>query len=104
VSVRPVAAALELLRQLDYPASDPIAALLRGSICLLASSKPAARLREISHRGVVSAAMISDNIPAIDLLRKEVDERSGRLLALMGLMDLRGLEEPLFFSLYQQGK
>lgn len=56
------------------------------------ASGPTARLRQIEHRGVTSAAIVYDSQPIIDHLRR-VD--AGRLL---GMMDLRSTP-PLFFLL-----
>ncbi|MEI2670988.1 MAG: DUF4334 domain-containing protein [Marmoricola sp.] len=52
-----------------------------------------ARLRNIEHRGVVTAAMIYDGQPIIDLFRQLSPN------TLLGLMDARGMNEPYFFIL-----
>ena len=54
---------------------------------------PRARLRNLEHRGTLTAAMIYDHLPIIDYFRR-VDED-----ALLGLMDLRDVPEPYFFIL-----
>jgi hypothetical protein len=51
-----------------------------------------ARLRAVEHRGVVTAAMVYDHLPIIDVFRR-VDDRT-----LLGAMDLRGAA-PYFFIL-----
>ncbi|WP_040339855.1 DUF4334 domain-containing protein [Candidatus Blastococcus massiliensis] len=57
------------------------------------TAKPRARLRAVEHRGVVTAAMVYDALPIIDVFRRvSPDVRAG-------LMDLRGLPEPFFFLL-----
>jgi hypothetical protein len=61
----------------------------------LYTRKPRARLRNIEHRGVVSAAMVYDHLPVIDHFRR-VDDRT-----LLGCMDLRSSERPYFFILEQ---
>jgi hypothetical protein len=57
------------------------------------TSRPAARARMVEHRGVVTAAMVYDALPIVDVFRR-VDGDT-----LLGLMDLRGLPEPFFFLL-----
>ncbi|MGY1915959.1 DUF4334 domain-containing protein [Blastococcus sp. SYSU DS0973] len=63
---------------------------------LLTTSRPRARLRAVEHRGVVTAAMIYDALPIIDVFRR-VDSRT-----VLGLMDLRGLPDPFLFSLRRE--
>jgi hypothetical protein len=63
---------------------------------LLTTSRPRARLREIEHRGVMTAAMVYDALPIIDVFRRV----SGRTA--LGLMDLRGLPDPFFFLLRRE--
>ena len=63
---------------------------------LVGTTKPRARLRHLEHRGVVTAAMIYDHLPIIDVFRR-VDERT-----LLGLMDQRRDTEPLFFVLERE--
>ncbi|MFQ6330575.1 DUF4334 domain-containing protein [Nocardia sp. CWNU-33] len=65
-----------------------------GSV--LRTRTPAARLRDIEYRGVLSAGMIYDHLPIIDHFRR-VDERT-----LLGVMDLRGMTEPYFFVLRRE--
>lgn len=52
-----------------------------------------ARLRAISYRGVVTAAMVYDQLPVIDFFRKISDD------VVIGAMDLRGSSAPYFFVL-----
>lgn len=54
---------------------------------------PAARLRLIEHRGVVTTAMVYDDLAIIDMFRK-VDADTA-----LGVMDMRGLPLPYFFVL-----
>ena len=60
---------------------------------LLWTDRPAARLWPVVHRGTATAAMVYDALPIIDVL-KRVD-----VVSVLGLMDLRGLPDPLFFVL-----
>lgn len=92
------------------PAKVPLAAVLRGGFLarpgvqralrpftpLFRTSRPAARLRTIEYRGVVSTAMSYDALPVIDHFRV-VDERT-----IMGAMDMRGLDEPFMFALQRE--
>ncbi|MEU0500827.1 DUF4334 domain-containing protein [Nocardia sp. NPDC005998] len=55
--------------------------------------RPAARLRDIEYRGVVSAAMVYDHLPIIDHFRRLAAD------TLLGVMDMRGIGEPYFFIL-----
>ncbi|MDH2413606.1 DUF4334 domain-containing protein [Nocardioides sp. CER19] len=59
----------------------------------LRTSKHRARLREVRHRGVVTAAMVYDHLPIIDVFRR-VDDST-----VLGMMDLRGVPQPYFFIL-----
>ena len=60
---------------------------------LLTTDSPKARLRAVEHRGVVTAAMVYDALPIIDVFRRV------SAVTVLGLMDLRGLTEPFFFVL-----
>lgn len=72
----------------------PVPRLLLGPMrALLATTRYAARLRAIEHRGVVTAAMIYDRLPIHDVFRRVDDD------TLLGCMDLRGLSRPYLFVL-----
>jgi hypothetical protein len=60
---------------------------------LLYTDKPKARLREVTHRGVVTAAMVYDALPIIDVFRRISDD------VRLGAMDMRGLPNPFLFVL-----
>jgi len=60
---------------------------------LLYTDKPRARLREVTHRGVVTAAMVYDALPIIDVFRRVDDD------VRLGAMDMRGLPSPFLFVL-----
>ena len=55
-----------------------------------------ARLREVSFRGVVSAAMVYDRQPIIDYFRRIDEER------VMGLMDRKGADPDFYFHLSRE--
>lgn len=59
---------------------------------VVGTRKPRARLRDVEHRGVVSAAMVYDHLPIIDHFRAVDDD------TLLGVMDMRGAP-PYFFIL-----
>jgi hypothetical protein len=59
----------------------------------LRTDKPRARLRNLEHRGVVTAAMLYDQLPIIDVFRRVDDDR------LLGFMELRGQPRAYFFIL-----
>jgi len=63
---------------------------------LLTTSRPRARLRAVEHRGVVTAALVYDHLPIMDVLRRVTGS------VVLGLMDLRGLADPLFFALRRE--
>ena len=60
---------------------------------VLRTRRPRAQLRNLEHRGVVTASMIYDHLPIIDSFRR-VDADT-----LLGVMDLQGSEQPYFFVL-----
>jgi len=62
-----------------------------------ATRHPTARLRMTEFRGVVTATMIYDSLPIIDMFRA-VDGDT-----LLGVMDLRGMGQPFFFVLRRDG-
>jgi hypothetical protein len=92
--VDPAYAPLAVLRQAPGLARTPIAragfAVVRP---LRTTRRPAARVRTVEHRGVVSAALVYDRLPIVDVLRRV---EPGTLL---GLMDMRGVPAPFFFVL-----
>jgi hypothetical protein len=60
---------------------------------LLYTDRPTARLRTMEHRGVMTAAMVYDALPIIDVFRRI---GPGTVL---GAMDMRGLPAPFLFLL-----
>jgi hypothetical protein len=65
----------------------------RAVLPLLTTNRPAARLRVVTHRGVATAALLYDRLPVVDVFRRVDDQ------VLVGLMDMRGLDEPFSFLL-----
>jgi hypothetical protein len=74
-----------------------VAPLLRRAVAafrpVLQTRTARARLRATSYRGVVTAAMVYDQIPVIDFFRMISDD------VVIGAMDLRGTPLPYFFVL-----
>ncbi|TCJ28284.1 DUF4334 domain-containing protein [Nocardioides jejuensis] len=70
--------------------AKPISGRMRP---LLRTRRHGARLRNVEHRGVVSAAMVYDDLPIIDVFRR-VDADT-----LLGVMDYREHPAPYFFVL-----
>jgi hypothetical protein len=60
---------------------------------LLYTRRPKARLRAVEHRGVLTAAMVYDALPIIDVFRRVGDD------VRLGAMDMRGLPSPYLFVL-----
>jgi hypothetical protein len=83
-----------LLRDRAGLAHHPLArSAFTGVRPLLFTRKPKARLRALEHRGVLTAAMIYDALPIIDVFRR-VDDAT-----VLGFMDMRGLPDPFLFLL-----
>lgn len=94
-TIRPIGArfAVGLLQRFPQLKSRAVAGIARRLLPLLRSSQPMARLRMASFRGRLSASMIYDDVPIIDVFRR-VDANT-----VLGMMDMRGLERPFFFVL-----
>jgi hypothetical protein len=79
------------------PANSPLMPAVRAvwplARALLRTHNPTARLRMMEHRGRLSATMIYDFLPIHDIFRR-VDENT-----LLGLMDMRRMQQPFFFVL-----
>lgn len=60
---------------------------------MLQTKKYKARLRMISYRDRLSAAMVYDDLPIMDVFRK-IDHST-----LLGMMDLKNMRQPFFFVL-----
>ena len=92
--VQPAVVPIFLLRRHPALARSPLARrAFTGLRPLLGTRRPAGRLRMVEHRGVLTAAMVYDRLPVIDVFRRVGAD------TLLGLMDLRGLGEPFLFVL-----
>jgi hypothetical protein len=87
------AAALPLLVRWPVWKTPAVAACVRAWLPLLATRRSHARLRMLRHRGVLTAAMLYDEAPIIDVFRA-VDADT-----VLGCMDRKGDPRPFFFVL-----
>ncbi len=95
--LRPVDPALVplglVLRSGPLLRTAPVAGALAAVAPLATTLRPRARLREVRYRGVVSTALVYDDLPVIDVFRT-VDDRT-----VLGAMDARGMARPFLFQL-----
>lgn len=92
-NVDPQRIPMSLATGASLPRSTFMSRIFLGLKPLLQTNKPRARLRMMEYRGKVSATMVYDHLPIHDVFRK-VDENT-----VLGIMDLRGLDNPFFFVL-----
>jgi hypothetical protein len=91
--VNPARIPLNLAGRVPLAAASAARRLLDVTMPLLRAHGPKARLRNLEHRGKVSAAMVYDQLPIIDVFRR-IDDTT-----LLGLMDMRAAAQPYFFVL-----
>jgi hypothetical protein len=84
---------LPLLMRWQWLKKPGVARVLRCLLPVLATGKSRARLRMLQFRGRVTAAMVYDEVPIQDVFRRMDDD------TVLGLMDLKGMEQPFFFVL-----
>jgi hypothetical protein len=90
----PIRMPLGLVSKVDPKKVDKLRRKLRGlHEPALKTKKYRARLRNVEYRGAVSAAMVYDQLPIIDVFRRVDDD------TLLGAMDQRGAANPYFFVL-----
>lgn len=89
----PVALLRDHVRVLRTPLARGAFAVLRP---LLHTDAPRARARLVEHRGVLTAALLYDRLPVVDVFRRVTAD------TLLGTMDLRGLDAPFFFTLTRE--
>ncbi|MEX5721028.1 DUF4334 domain-containing protein [Geodermatophilus maliterrae] len=96
--VQPALAPLTLLRRTPgLVRSRPARLGFAVARPLLTTRRPAARLRTVEHRGVVTTALVYDRLPVVDVFRQVTAD------VLLGLMDMRGLSCPYVFVLEREG-
>lgn len=98
LNVRPVGVRLALWLVARWPAlkSPAVGRVVQAGLPLLRTRRPRARLRLLQHRGVLTAAMLYDDLPIVDVFRR-VDADT-----VLGLMDMRGMAQPFFFLLRRE--
>ncbi|UBF26829.1 DUF4334 domain-containing protein [Kovacikia minuta CCNUW1] len=87
---------VSLLDRLPLQKMKAAGRIFQLCVPLFATDRSCARLRLITYRGKESATMIYDGLPINDIFRK-VDETT-----VLGLMDLRGMKQPFFFTLQRE--
>ncbi|MBK0392812.1 DUF4334 domain-containing protein [Ramlibacter algicola] len=92
-AIRPSGALLGSRLVMRWPQLKVLGRIARVLFPLVATRQPQARLRQMEHRGVVTATIVYDRVPIQDALRR-LDRDT-----LLGMMDCRGVEPPLFFVL-----
>ncbi len=96
--VQPAVAPLTLLRRAPgLVRSRPARLAFTAVRPLLTTRHPAARLRTVQHRGVVTAALVYDRLPVVDVFRQVAPD------SVLGLMDMRGVPGPFAFVLQREG-
>lgn len=96
VHLRPWGARLALLRGISALRSPALGRLAQLVLPLLATRRSQARLRCIEYRGKSGAAIVYDQAPILDVLRR-IDEHR-----VLGLMDMKGQARPFFFVLERE--
>jgi len=84
---------LRLAQPLPVTAISAARRCLDLAMPLVRAHAPKARLRNVEHRDKITAAMVYDQLPIIDVFRR-VDDTT-----LLGLMDMRAFRLPYFFVL-----
>jgi len=97
VRVNPARVPMALFRASWVGRLVPFGGLFPWLAPLVATPHSAARLRSTLYRGKVSAAMIYDALPILDVSRR-LDGNS-----LLGVMDAKGMAQPFFFVLRREG-
>jgi len=93
-----LAMGMPLLLRWPLLKSPRLARVLRCLLPLLATRRSRARLRMMQFRGGVTAAMVYDEVPIQDVFRRLGED------AVLGLMDMKGMEQPFFFVLRRAGR
>lgn len=88
-----LAPALAWMKQRPLPRSAALGRIAQACLPLLATRRSQARLRLMEHRGKLSATMVYDRLPIHDVFRR-IDADT-----VLGLMDLKAMEQPFFFLL-----
>lgn len=93
VSVNAALMPVAVVRRKRIPKTRALSRIFQLLIPLFATRRSCARLRMTSFRGKVSATMIYDDLPINDVFRNVDDD------TVLGLMDLKAMDQPFFFVL-----
>jgi hypothetical protein len=96
VCLNPARMSMGLLNHVPVPRWAALGRLFQLVMPLMVTRRSRARLRLTEYRGKVSATMIYDALPVNDVFRK-VDKDT-----LLGIMDMKGMEQPFFFVLRRE--
>ncbi|AEG91722.1 DUF4334 domain-containing protein [Ramlibacter tataouinensis] len=98
INVNPawVGPGIPLAMRLPLLKARPVGRLVQALLPLLATRRSRARLRMTRHRGCLTATMVYDSVPILDVFR-QIDRDT-----VLGLMDLKGMEQPFFFVLRRE--
>lgn len=88
--------ALGLASSVEMPKAALVGRAFQLLTPLMSTQKSRARLRLTDFRGKSSATMVYDQLPIHDVFRK-VDQNT-----VLGLMDLKGMQQPFFFVLHRE--
>ncbi len=94
-SLNPKRLPFSLVLKLPIPRIKLLRQALLAVRFVLQTYKAKARVRMVEYRGKVSASMIYDDLPIYDTFRL-IDSNT-----LLGVMDLKGIEQPFFFKLHR---
>ena len=86
-------AGVPLLLRWPWLKSPAAARVLRHALPLIATRRSQARLRMLHFRGRLTAAMVYDELPILDVFRAADRD------TVLGVMDLKGMDPPFFFLL-----
>ncbi|PSN11039.1 hypothetical protein C7293_25855 [filamentous cyanobacterium CCT1] len=87
---------VQWLNRVPIPKSQAAGRIFQLCLGLMSTRRSCARLRLTHYRGKVSATMIYDTLPINDIFRKIDDD------TMLGLMDLKGTQQPFFFVLHRE--
>lgn len=98
ICVEPLGVGWGIAAVMRFPVlkSRPVGRVVQALLPLLATHQSQARLRMLETRGRISATIVYDTLPIHDALRQE------DAATLLGMMDLKGLAQPLFFRLRRE--
>ena len=94
--LNPAIMPMGLMDRVPAPNNPVLGRLFQLVMPLLTTRRGRARLRMIEHRGQTTAAMLYDDLPINDVFRKLDEQR------VLGVMDMKGMDQPFFFQLERE--